>query len=120
MGTRSDCAIYASASGVARQCIVAPQFPIAEYRVDFCLLFCGDDADVAFHLVVECDGHEWHERTPRQAGRDKARDRAIQAAGFQVLRFTGSEIWADALKCASEVFNVAERELMRRKGIESL
>jgi very-short-patch-repair endonuclease len=65
-------------------------------------------------VVVECDDHEYHERTKQQAIRDKTRDRAFQAQGFQVLRFTGSEIWRDALKCAAEVFNAANKEIDRR------
>lgn len=100
---------------MARHCTIAPQFQIEEYRVDFCLLFAGDYEDRAvFHMVVECDGHEWHERTADQAQRDKARDRAIQAAGFQVMRFTGREIWQDALKCAREVYEAAAKEMYRR------
>jgi very-short-patch-repair endonuclease len=88
---------------------IFPQLVIGSYRVDFCLNFSG-----GFYLIVECDGHEWHDRTPEQAQRDKARDRALQAEGFQVLRFTGREIWADAKKCAAEVFKTAEREWSRR------
>jgi very-short-patch-repair endonuclease len=88
---------------------IFPQFVIGSYRVDFCLSFYG-----GFYLIVECDGHEWHDRTPDQAQRDKARDRALQAEGFPVLRFTGREIWNDARKCAAEVFETAQREWSRR------
>lgn len=104
----------------ARHCSIAPQFEIGEYRVDFCLSFSGDnDDECRFSIVVECDGHEWHERTPAQAQRDKARDRAIQAEGFLIMRFTGSEIWRDAQRCADEVFKAAEREMYRRMGIDA-
>lgn len=53
--------------------------------------------------IVECDGHDFHERTKEQAQRDRARDRAFQAAGIPVFRFTGSEIYASPTKCAREV-----------------
>jgi hypothetical protein len=53
-------------------------------------------------VVIECDGHDFHERTKQQAKNDKSRDRYMQSLGFRVLRFTGSEIHADALKCAQE------------------
>jgi hypothetical protein len=56
-----------------------------------------------FLIAVECDGHDFHEKTKEQAAADKARDREIVAAGITVLRFTGSEIWKDAEKCAQEV-----------------
>lgn len=57
----------------------------------------------AHAVLVECDGHEFHERTKAQVARDKKRDRDLATAGWTTLRFTGSEIYADPLKCASEV-----------------
>lgn len=71
--------------------------PNGNYRLDFAV-----DPDGS-KIAIECDGHEFHERTKEQAARDKSRDRALQAAGWRVLRFTGSEIFADPGKCASEV-----------------
>ena len=99
---------------MARGCLILPQCQIEQYRVDFCLIFYGEFDDYQFNLVVECDGHEWHERTKKQAQRDKARDRDLQAGGFIVLRFTGSEIWKNAMGCAAEVYLTAEREYHRR------
>lgn len=66
-------------------------------------------------IVVECDGHDFHERTKEQAQRDKARDRALQAAGYTVLRYTGSEIWKDPDGCAREVYRLVG-EQARQKG----
>lgn len=51
-------------------------------------------------VIVECDGHDFHERTKEQAARDRSRDRAAQAAGYMMLRYTGSEIYRDPLGCA--------------------
>ncbi len=51
-------------------------------------------------VVVECDGHEFHERTKEQAARDRSRDRATQTAGHIMLRYTGSEIYRSPLGCA--------------------
>lgn len=68
------------------------------YRPDVCII--GAES----RTVVELDGHEFHERTKEQAQRDKARDRAFTFAGWRVLRFTGSEVFADATGCVSEVF----------------
>ena len=75
------------------------QKQIGKYRVDFlvqgqfssikgnqkCLEMC--------QIVVECDGHDFHEKTKEQAIYDKKRDRDLQSLGFRVYRFTGSEIW---------------------------
>jgi hypothetical protein len=59
-------------------------------------------------IAVECDGHEFHDKTKKQAQRDKARDRFLVSAGVKVMRFTGSEIWRDPTRCALEVANAAD------------
>jgi very-short-patch-repair endonuclease len=84
---------------------VYQQIPIGQYRVDILI----QDATLPFEIgkprfmVVECDGHDFHEKTKAQARRDKQRDRFLQSKGFKVLRFTGSEIWEDPEKCAAEI-----------------
>lgn len=60
-------------------------------------------------LIIECDGHDFHERTKKQAARDRKRDRTAQHHGIPVLRFTGSELWADAWGCAIEVIAWAQK-----------
>jgi very-short-patch-repair endonuclease len=47
-----------------------------------------------FNLVVECDGFKYHS-SKNSFSRDRARDRLLQSKGFQVFRFSGSEIWTD-------------------------
>jgi hypothetical protein len=68
-------------------------------RPDF-VLFSGVQRDV--RLVVELDGHDFHERTPEQAERDKSKDRLLQKYGWRVLRFTGREVLRDPVKCVEE------------------
>jgi very-short-patch-repair endonuclease len=51
---------------------------------------CGFEVDAVWpeqRLVVEVDGYEFH-RTRAAFERDRARDAALQVAGFRVLRFT--------------------------------
>lgn len=69
-----------------------------EYRVNF-LIKIGDQ----LALAVECDGHEYHERTKEQAKRDKERDRAILRTGTNVIHFTGSEIVKSPFQCLLEI-----------------
>jgi very-short-patch-repair endonuclease len=88
---------------------LACQVVINEYRVDFAMWI---PAEPQYGLIVECDGHEFHERTKEQAERDKFRDRALQAKGFKVFRFTGREIWRDPFKCATEVLRMAENDIV--------
>jgi very-short-patch-repair endonuclease len=75
------------------------------YRVDFLITY-KDDQNNTFKLIVECDGHNYHERTKEQAKKDKSRDREFLSLGIPTIRFTGSEINDDSSECASEVFTV--------------
>lgn len=82
-----------------------------KYRVDFLISVAIPpyEQKKIKHIIVECDGHEFHEKTKEQAQRDKSRDRDLQAYGYTVLRFTGSEIWRDPNKCVREVFRLIEK-----------
>lgn len=80
------------------------QVPILTYRADF--VICENTENPSL-IVVECDGHDFHERTKEQAERDRRRDREMQSAGYRVFRFTGREIYRDAFKCADEVIREA-------------
>jgi very-short-patch-repair endonuclease len=94
--------------------LLQPQAVLGDYRVDFMLelrKFClatkrekGAWAEITSSLIVECDGHEFHEKTREQAARDKHRDRRLQSMGFPVFRFTGSEIWNNCLGCAEQAW----------------
>jgi very-short-patch-repair endonuclease len=81
------------------------QQPIERYRADFWLTVnCAEGGNV----VVEIDGHEWHERTPEQAARDKRRDRVIASVlRCPVLRFTGREMHRDPDACLAECIETA-------------
>lgn len=80
--------------------IVYPQYVIGTFRVDFMLEARWDDK--VSSCVVECDGHDFHERTKAQASYDRRRDRTLTRLGFTTLRFTGSELHADPFRCAGE------------------
>jgi very-short-patch-repair endonuclease len=82
-----------------------PQHQIGVYRVDFLLRLREDERQRG--LVIECDGHDFHERTKDQAAADRARDRWLQAHDYTVFRFTGSEIWNTPLECAWQVHHWA-------------
>lgn len=77
------------------------QAQLGAYRVDF--LFDDLSKGKRRFLVVELDGHDWHERTKEQAARDKKRDRTLVTAGYSVLRFTGSEIYRNPGSCHQEI-----------------
>jgi very-short-patch-repair endonuclease len=73
--------------------------------------------DSTVNLAIECDGHEFHEKTKKQAQYDRQRERAITAAGYTVIRFTGSEIFKDPYKCADEIRDLAFSQIKKNLGI---
>lgn len=97
---------------------IEPQVRIGDYRVDFLIHAydfgrseMGDDYKFKYDqalwrkLVIECDGHDFHERTKEQAARDRSRDRKLVTQGYTVFRFTGSELWRDPIGCAEQVID---------------
>lgn len=81
-----------------KQWMLIPQFTWEKYRIDFALF-----TQLPHPIFIECDGHDFHERTKEQAQHDREKDRAIQAAGIPILRFTGSEIHRRPVYCAGQV-----------------
>ncbi|RJQ12093.1 MAG: DUF559 domain-containing protein [Bacillota bacterium] len=67
-------------------------------------------------LAVESDGHTYHDKTKEQAARDRRRDCALKLAGYDVIRFAGSEILEDPESCALEVFRQVPALVRRSAG----
>lgn len=53
-------------------------------------------------VVVELDGHEFHERTKEQVAYRNQRDRDLQADGWQVLHFSGAELNQKPVDCVEQ------------------
>lgn len=64
----------------------------ATYRVDFLLEFELSNSNI-IKVVIECDGHDFHEKTKEQVTKDHQRDRNLVESGYHVLRYSGSEIY---------------------------
>jgi len=75
------------------------------YRADFLIEYASRTPAIVerAHIVVEIDGHNFHERTKEQARHDRKRDRLMTQEGYTVFRFTGSEIYAEPYDAAMEV-----------------
>jgi len=80
--------------------LIEPQFQIENYRVDFLLTY--EKENKLSRLIIECDGHEFHEKTKEQAARDKKRERFLQDCGYKIHRYSGSEIFKDVFEAANE------------------
>ena len=96
--------------------IATNQYQIENARVDFCFCYKNWRSGNIFKLVVECDGHAYHERTKEQAMKDRARDRFLQQKGYVVFRFTGAEIWRSPLQCAEQVADWIDHKASQKDG----
>jgi len=80
--------------------LLIPQFKVQQYHtIDFLLYLPKYDIKIA----VECDGHDFHEKTKEQAKRDKRRDRWLVVNDFYVFRYSGSEIYEKGNKFSWEI-----------------
>jgi very-short-patch-repair endonuclease len=104
---------YADESSLAESADIyfGRQIRVLDWPVDFVIVarFVHDEFRSLARLAIECDGHEYHERTKEQAARDRSRDRSLQASGYTVMRFTGSELYRDPMKCVEEVLRWCQR-----------
>jgi len=101
-----------------RRAYVLRNAPVLTYRVDIILVhrrFDHTQDDRPVLLAIECDGHEFHDRTKQQAAYDRARDRELLLLGIATVRFTGSEIHHSAERCAHEALKIFAK-LIKRAG----
>lgn len=80
-----------------------------KYRVDF--LFSSEEMESPnyktnknYNLVIECDGHDFHEKTKEQVAKGNDRDYDLKSVGYDVIHFSGSQIYNDPIGCAEKTF----------------
>ncbi|MGB4345806.1 MAG: DUF559 domain-containing protein [Burkholderiaceae bacterium] len=83
---------------------IFPQFTIGKYRVDFLLEYT--DGPQPNQVVIELDGHDFHDKDKAQRAYEKGRDRFLVASGYRVLHFTGSEVVSDPYRVAFEALKI--------------
>ena len=88
------------------------QKPIVIYIVDFYMEDCEGNK-----FVVEIDGHESH-KTKQQRYEDYCRERVLQKQLITVIRFTGSEVFVDAERCAKECLEIIDAFALYTSGIQ--
>jgi very-short-patch-repair endonuclease len=75
------------------------QGPDRVYRPDFIVFYAGQAA------VVEIDGHEGH-KTKEQRAKDSERQLWFEARRLRVFRWTGSQVYANAIGCVSQLLEI--------------
>ena len=85
---------------------ITPQYEINDgektYFVDLFLLL---ESKEFIKIAVECDGYEFHQKTKQQVKHDNEREMRIKLLGYDVLRFSGTQIYENPIKCANDIFD---------------
>lgn len=83
------------------------------YRVDFLIPVYDNRFRHGKQFVIECDGHEFHEKTKKQVARDNKRKRDLTAAGYIILNFSGSEIFNNSHGCVHEIEEIIRNTMKK-------
>jgi hypothetical protein len=94
---------------------LVPQLNIADVgRVDLAIFTPQISVEHPL-IVVECDGHQFHERTPEQASKDRKRIRALQRLGVTALPFTGTDVVRDSIEAAFEAAQIIDGKFNEKR-----
>lgn len=80
---------------------------------DFCKAHNKKFLAPDINIVVECDGHEFHQKTKKQVVSDNERQTELQLLGYDVIRFSGTQIYENPLKCVEKVYDFAKMKLCK-------
>jgi very-short-patch-repair endonuclease len=105
--------------------VLVPQWSVNQVGlVDLAVFIPGLDHRRPI-VVVECDGHQFHERTPEQASKDRRRIRILHRLGIPVYPFTGTDVVRSSEESAHEIVefidaraNGMERRWLLDRGID--
>lgn len=104
-----------------------PQFPVCANGKNYIVDFMFDTNDVfkehyksenSVKLVIECDGHEYHKTTKEQVKRENERDYNLKFAGYDVIHFSGSQIYNDSIGCAKQIIKYIEKKAGKIEVLE--
>ncbi len=86
-----------------------PAFPdiLVDGKTIRCDMLVWKPDDERLNVIVECDGFEFHKEKPAFI-RDRKRDRALKFKSFDVIRFSGSEIFTSFPTVSEELSNYIE------------
>lgn len=80
------------------------------YRVDFWIEYyrlegntAEESKEYCCEVIIECDGHDFHEKTKGQVKKRNERDYDLKMSGYDVIHFSGSEIYNNPEECVEKV-----------------
>lgn len=101
-----ECNLYMKFISTTTKYELEPQYKIGDYKVDFWVKGTS--------IVVECDGYDYH-KTKEQISYDCKRQRYLTKEGYDVVRFSGTEINTDCEHCVKELIEVIESRCLNNE-----
>lgn len=88
---------------------VYSQIPCGRYRIDLVIF------SKTRKIAIECDGKAYHS-SPEQIAHDRKKDIFLKRNGWDVIRFTGSDIYNNAEGCCQVIQNLfnTRKSLLKR------
>lgn len=86
-----------------------------KYRVDYLIEVFMQELNKKICFVIECNGHDFHEKTKEQVKKDNIKNRTLLKNGYVIFNFSGSEIFNDNDKCASEIIDGIEAYIKKQR-----
>ena len=79
-----------------------------KYRADFLIVvnYKRKNGVEPKLFVIECDGYEWHQKSKQQVEKDNIRTRDLQKSGYEVIKFSGTEIYHRCDDCVKEIISI--------------
>lgn len=102
------------ASAANRIPSLIPQFEVKTssgkcYRLDFAILeSIGSGDRFVQRVAIEIDGHEYH-KTKEQRTYDAEKEQSLKLDGWEVIRFTGSQIFENVGRCVDITTKLLEQ-----------
>jgi very-short-patch-repair endonuclease len=87
---------------------IKTQYRIGKYTADF----------IVGRIAIEIDGKDYHE-TSEQVRSDKIRDREIALKGFNVIRYSGYEVYHKLQDVIIEVYKIVTASNKMQSRVES-
>lgn len=78
--------------------------------------FNSEEINKNYKLVIECDGHDYHHASKAQVRKDYERENDLKMAGYDVMRFTGSQIYDDPYGCADKIIDYILKHVLPGAG----
>lgn len=78
-----------------------------KYRADFEVLEYGGETKI----LIEIDGHNFHEKTKEQVAKDKDREYDLKFEGYDVIRYSGSQVYNDPIEYVLKTIMYLDRRL---------